>query len=223
MNHRKLLRRGTAMEPTPTQVLGGRTIRLSSNPAPTSLAIRFKSQRLEPQCELRKESDAYRTAPSRITRSNWGDSKSWSSPRVTKRWIGQRVARPPQPVLWGSVPLHLNPSAGSRDEWKRSGEHSPDDRAGGPRVIRPSGGIPLLTDARRGQLGGCAQRRADCRPHHLAARRRATKSGGLAADGGASLIYRSCASSASRFSERAHSTDPQGGARGDDLVGRVSR
>ena len=41
--------------------------------------------------------------------------------------------------------------------------------------------------------------------HDLAARRRATKSRGLAADDGAPLDYRSCASSASSRSERAHS------------------
>jgi hypothetical protein len=47
-------------------------------------------------------------------------------------------------------PLRLQPSAGSRDERKRPGEHSPDDRAGGPRVLRPSSGIPFLAHAGRG-------------------------------------------------------------------------
>src|SRR6202023_985569 len=32
--------------------------------------------------------------PSRIPRSNWGDSQSWNSPRLTRRLIGQRAARP---------------------------------------------------------------------------------------------------------------------------------
>jgi predicted RNA polymerase sigma factor len=42
------LRRETATEPTPTPVLGGHTIRLSSNPAPISRVIRLKCRRLEP-------------------------------------------------------------------------------------------------------------------------------------------------------------------------------
>src|SRR5713101_1692297 len=154
MNHRKLLRRGTATELTLTPVLGGRTIRLSSNPAPTSLAIRLKCRRLEPQCGLRKESGAYRMAPSPTLRSNWGDSYFWNSLRSTRHSIGQRAAQQPRSVPWRSVPLHLNPSAGSRDERNWSGGHSSDDRAGGSRVIRSSGGISVLAHARRGQRGG---------------------------------------------------------------------
>jgi hypothetical protein len=70
----ELLPRERATEPIPTPVRGGHTIRLSSNPAPMSLAIRLKCRRLEPQCDLRKESGAYRMAPSRIPRSNLGNS-----------------------------------------------------------------------------------------------------------------------------------------------------
>ena len=58
-------------------------------------------------------------APSRIPRSNWGDSRSWNSPRLTRRWIGQRAARPPRSAPWRSVLFHLNTCAGSQDEWKR--------------------------------------------------------------------------------------------------------
>ena len=49
------------------------------------------------------------------------------------------------------------------------------------------------------------------------------KSGGVAADDGAPLPYRSCASSASSRSERAYSPAPAGGAQAGDLVTGVSR
>ena len=54
--------------------------------------------------------------------------------------------------------------------------------------------------------------------HSLAARRRATKSRGLADDDGAPLVYRPCASSASCRSERAHAPAPQRGFQRDDFV-----
>ncbi len=102
-------------------------------------------------------------------------------------------------------PLRPNICAGSQDEWKRSGEHSPDDRARGPRVIRSSGGLPFLAHARRSQRRGRSQQCVGSCAHGLAARRRAAKSGGLAADHGAPLVHRSCASSASGRSKRANS------------------
>src|ERR1700690_1570522 len=62
------------------------------------------------------ESGVYRMAPSRIPRSNWGDSRSWSFPRLMRRSNGQRDARPPRLVLWRSDRFRLNTCAGSRDE-----------------------------------------------------------------------------------------------------------
>src|ERR1700722_8366863 len=198
MNHRKLLPRGTATEPTTIRVLGGGTPRLLSNRASTSPAIRLKCPRLEPRCDLRMESGAYRMAPSRIPRSNWGDSSSWNSPRLTQRSIGQSAARQPRPALLRSAPSRRNPSDESRDERKRAGSHTSDDRASSPGVIRPSGGLPFLEYTRRGHRGGCSQRRIGSGTRSLAERRRAAKSGGLAADDSAPLLYRSGASSESR-------------------------
>ena len=75
-------------------------------------------------------------------------------PSLDAASIGQRGARPPRSVRWRFGRSRQKPSDGSRDEWKRSGEHSPDYRAGGSRVLRPPGGIPFLAHARRGQRGG---------------------------------------------------------------------
>jgi hypothetical protein len=78
-------------------------------------------------------------------------------PRLTRRSIGQRAARQPRQVLWRSAPLHLKPCGGSRDERRREGGHSSDDRARSPRVIRSPGGLPFLAHAGRGQRGGRTQ------------------------------------------------------------------
>jgi hypothetical protein len=59
----KLLRHGNATKTIPTSAPGGHTTRRSSKPASTSVAIHFNLRRLEPQCDLRMESGAYRMAP----------------------------------------------------------------------------------------------------------------------------------------------------------------
>ncbi len=151
------------------------------------------------------------------TKEQLGDSLFWNWPRSTQPSIGRRVAQRPRSAPSKSVRLHLNSRAGSRDESDLSRRYSSGHRACGPRVLRSPGGLSFLKHARRSQRGGRPQQRVGCGTHDLATRWRAAKSRGLAADGGAPLLYRSCAPSASSRGERAHSQAPQGGFHGDDL------
>src|ERR1700733_11332148 len=60
------------------------------------------------------ESAEYRMDPSRIPRSNWEDSQSWSFLRLTQRLNGRRNARQPRSARWRFDPFPLNTCAGSR-------------------------------------------------------------------------------------------------------------
>ena len=73
-------------------------------------------------------------------------------PSLTPPSNGLRAAREHRSAQLKSGRWRLKPCAGgSQDEWKQSGGRSPDHRAGGPRVLRPSGGLSFLAHARRGQ------------------------------------------------------------------------
>jgi len=215
-------------ERTTTAILisapGGLTTRRSSRPASMSAPMRLKCPRQERRCVSGKESAACRMARSPIRRSNWQDSSSWNFLPLTPPSNGLRDARGHQSAQLKSGRWRLKPCGeGLQDEWKQSGGHPPDRRARGPRIIRRLVAYLSREHARRSQRGGRPQQRTCCGAHGLAARRRAAKSGGLAADDGATLLYRSRAPSASSRGERTYSQASQRGFHGDDFVGGVSR
>src|SRR5262249_43224509 len=78
--------------------------------------------RQEPQCVLGKEPVAYRMAHTPIQRSNWQDSSSWNSLRLTPPSNGLRDAQEHQSAQWKSDRWRPRPCGGvSQGEWNQSG------------------------------------------------------------------------------------------------------